>query len=173
MNTLKHQVIILLRGGLGSGKTTVGRLIRDGLPQAVSISFNILHLFLSQNPTKNKALTFEVALVLTEFFLQKGFSVILDELFVFPETLQPFFNLGKKHQTPVFLFQLEVSEEEAFRRYNSQGVKGVRKEGIQRIQRLLASYPIPQAQKINTELFSPQQIRDQILHHIDKKLSQK
>lgn len=171
MNTQNHQLMILLRGGMGSGKTTVGRLLRDSLPRSISISFNILHSFLTRDPVKNKSLTFETALLLADFYLNRNFSVILDELFIFPETLEPFFNLGRRYQIPVFLFELEVSPEEAFRRYTLQGIKEANKESIQRIYELLSANPLPMVQKIDTHQYAPEEIKDLILQHISERLS--
>jgi predicted kinase len=168
MNNQNQQILILLRGGLGSGKTTISRALRDNLPQTVSISINILHLFLSRDPLEKKALTFEAAWVLTDFFLKQNFSVVLDEFFIFPETLKPFFDLGEKYQIPVFLFELEVSVKEASERYALQGIKKIKKENIQGIFDLLSAHPISSAQKIDTQRYAPQEIVDLILQFISK-----
>ena len=170
MNSQTPQLLILLRGGLGSGKTTVGRLVRDSLPRAVSISLNILHSFISSEPLKNKTLAFESALVLADFFLRRNFSVILDELFIFPETTKPFFDLGEKYKIPVFLFELEVSPEGALKRYRLEGIKQRTKENIQGVLTFLSGHPISWAQKIDTNRYSPTQIRDLILESIRNKI---
>jgi len=172
MNNLSRQVLILIRGGLGSGKTTVGKLLRDSLSPAISISFNIFHTFISQDPIKNKSLTFEAMLMITDFFLKKKFSVILNELFIYPESIYPFLKLGEKYQIPVFLFELQVSEEEAFKRYELEGIKKVPRENIRKVLELLSTHPIPSAYEIDTNQYSAEEVKNLILKAIYERFSE-
>jgi len=86
------------------------------------------------------------------------------------KTTKPFFDLGEKYKIPVFLFELEVSPEGALKRYKLEGIKQRTKENIQGVLTFLSGHPISWAQKIDTNRYSPTQIRDLILESIRNKI---
>ena len=153
--------IILLRGGPNSGKTTIGRLVRDYLKRAVSIPVNTFHRFINRSSRTNKGLAFKGVINLSEFFLGLGYSVIIEDVFIFKKSIDLFFDLGRKINVPVYLFELGVSSETALNRNRKWGPPLIEARTRKLFELIKQNYD-SRAIKINAEDFSVSECADKI-----------
>ncbi|MEA3485720.1 MAG: AAA family ATPase [Candidatus Aerophobetes bacterium] len=161
------QVLIILRGAPATGKTAICKSIREKRPQTICISFDAVRGFICKNPRRYKVLASEATACLAEFFLKKGFSVTVEELFIHKKEIDCFFSLGKKQNVPVYLFELEASFQDILKRNPKRAIPvygGV--ENMKRLTRLVSENPDPRAIKIDTSKHSVKECVDLILKKI-------
>jgi len=103
---LALQSLILFRGPPGVGKTTLSRLLRRKINKLAVIKFDAIRRIVSEDPRRLKKLSFIATQNLVHFFLKRGYSVLVDELFISNREIEPFFQIAQAWKIPFFLFDL-------------------------------------------------------------------
>jgi len=154
--------IILLRGGPNSGKTEVGHLVGGQLGKTVSIPVNTFHRFINKNSGIDKVLTFKAVINLSAFFLERGYSILVEDIFIFKPGIDLFFNLGQAINIPVYLFELKVPFEVAWHR-NRDWRPPLNEDRTRKLFELIKENPDPRAMGVDAEKLSALECANTIL----------
>lgn len=152
----ESQVIIIIRGAPATGKTVIARRLRHERKRTVWLGFDVIRALVYKEPRKRKkGLIFEALLALADFFGGKGYSVVIEEIFIKKTQIDPFFKLGKKLRIPVYLFELRAKTKDLLlrnpdRKYSVNGGQ----EAVKRINKLVLSNPDKRAIIIDTSKFT-------------------
>lgn len=164
MSNGKNQKLLLFRGSAGTGKSVVAEKLRDIGKDKIWLQVDALKHFFPHHPQKDRPLLYETAKDLAEFFLSKGFSVIVDGTFQKTEWVDWFVGLAKKHKINWKVFEFTASVEDVIKRDRERpGVKqGWRKPISKRDLKggieFFRKNPYPGATQINTSEKSVEEV---------------
>ncbi len=107
------QSLVIIDGPMGSGKTTVAKLIHERINNVALLGLDRIKWTLSgfdRTPEQN-AMTGKVVRAMARTYLEAGASVLLDDGFTKAEIMQPYIELTAELHVPVFVFQLEAPDD--------------------------------------------------------------
>jgi len=111
---MKGQKIIILNGPMAGGKTSVSQLLFKKMKRTVLLGNDHLKCFVSDYqrtkpgiPGDRKTLS-EGTFALYKIFIDKDFSIILDNFFIEKSELRIFENYARKKKKDLYLFQIEA-----------------------------------------------------------------
>ncbi len=151
------QVLIILRGAPASGKTTIGKNLRDFHNKIVWLKVDNFKPFFSENLEEALPVVNETALVTLRYLLDQGNSVIFDGIFRNPIYVKKAMEYAKNKNIPCVFYQLSCSLKRLQERDRlREGVKeGCRKplgdEVIEKIYNELENTKIEGAIPLDTE----------------------
>lgn len=105
---MKPQVLVVLRGGVATGKTTVAEKLRDEVESVAWVQVDKLKSSFPGHPQNESTELHEAGLLLTEYFIKKGISVIVDSIFKEIVWIDQYRRLAEKHNLNLFVFELFV-----------------------------------------------------------------
>lgn len=107
------QFLAIIDGPMGSGKTTIAKLVHEQIENVALIGLDQIKWTLSgfdRTPEQNR-MTGKVVQAMAKTYLQNGASILLDEGFGKAEVMQPYLDLAAELSIPVFVFQLEAPDD--------------------------------------------------------------
>lgn len=112
------QILILLDGMSGAGKTTVSKLLAKELPRTAIVGFDKIKRFISdfQRGAEDNQIAREVTMVMAEKYLELGLSVIVENPFKTEEEINFYTGLARNREIPCYKFQLHADPEIALQR---------------------------------------------------------
>lgn len=155
-----RQVLIILRGAPASGKSTIAKKLRDYDKKIVWLKVDNFKPFFSDNTDIIVDDVNKAALSSLNYFLDQGFSIIMEGIFQNPKYIQEAVNLAKQKNLSVSVYQLDCSLQTLQERDRTrEGVKeGCRKvlgdDVIERLYRVIENNPFKNIIKLNTEKVS-------------------
>ncbi len=107
------QKIIIIDGPMGSGKTTVGKLLHPNLPRTAILSTDAIKFFISdfERGDRDNAISAAVLIQMCREYIKQGISLLLPQAFWKKEYLDPYLKLAEENNLKVFIYQLEGSKE--------------------------------------------------------------
>ncbi len=119
---VKHfPAVIVICGPPASGKTTTSQQLRNCFEHAIAIEVDaIVDMCGSQFIPPIKRLAHLGAQELAKFYLQHGWTVIVDELFIRSEYLDVWRHLATNQSVPFFVFQLTAQTNDLIKRNQSR-----------------------------------------------------
>lgn len=103
------QVLIILRGPPASGKTTLGKILRNADKKIVWLQVDGFKRFFSEDSDVTLDEVSKTALVTLSYLLNQGYSVIYDGIFKNPDYVQKAVELAKKKDISSVIYQLKCS----------------------------------------------------------------
>ena len=103
------QKLVILRGAPASGKTTICKNIRDIDKNIVWLSVDGIKPIFSEYKNETLEQSNKASLVMLDYLLSEGYSVIYDGIFKIPEHLRQAEEVARKKNIPLVVYQLEAS----------------------------------------------------------------
>ena len=164
------QVLIVLRGAPASGKSTIAKKLRDYDKKIVWLKIDSFKPFFSDDTDLIVDDVNKTALNSLDYFLDQGYSVIMEGIFQNPQYIKKAVDIAKQKSLSVSVYQLDCSLQTLQERDKTrEGVKeGCRKvlgyEVIERLYKAIENNPFENIIKLDTEKIS----LDQCLEIIKK-----
>lgn len=136
------QILMLLDGMMGAGKTTATRQLSDHMPRTAIIGMDKVKRFVSdfeRNEVDN-GIAREVVFEMAKKYLDLGLSVIVEQPFKTEEEISGYENLASERSIICHKFQLYTKPEVAFERIILRQENQKSKVPEERIRRNLSLY---------------------------------
>ena len=106
-----QQFLMIIDGPMGSGKTTIGKLLAKELPRTAMLSTDAIKFFISdfERGERDNAISAAVLREMCKEYIKQGLNVLLPQGFWKKEYLEPYINLAKENNLKLFVYQLEGS----------------------------------------------------------------
>jgi predicted kinase len=108
-----RQFLAIIDGPMGSGKTTLSKMVHGRIDNVALLGLDSIKWALSgfSRTSKQNAMTGHVVQAMARAYFQDGASVILDEGFGRAEVMEPYLDLADQLHVAVFVFQLDAPDE--------------------------------------------------------------
>lgn len=152
-----NQKLVILRGANASGKTTICKNIRDIDKNIVWLSVDGIKPIFSEYKNETLEQANKASLIVLDYLLDQGYSVIYDGIFKIPEHLRQAEEIAKKKDIPFVVYQLNSSlktlqEREKVRDGVRHGLwKPLGDELVARLYQKVQDNPIEEAIPLDTE----------------------
>jgi len=165
--------MILIDGPMGSGKTTIGRLLHKELPRTAILSTDSIKFFISdfERGERDNAIAAAVLMQMCKEYVKHGINILLPQGFWKKEYMDPYISLAKEHNLEVFMYQLEASRDVLLERIAARPIPAGRTPVPQ--ERILKNLQTWEDNKFeagkvfNTEEFAAEEIVQLILKDIN------
>lgn len=170
-NMSKKPRIIIIDGPMGSGKTTVSKMLHLQIPRSALLCWDELKWMsndLVNNPS-DKNLIKEIRIDMTKKFLKNNYTVIVEGGFGKPGRLKSYQVLARRNNTRFIHFFFTAPEHLLLKRAAARPKPAVEKKKITKAQITQNIKNHPDAEDaivINTEKLTPQQIVQKILKNL-------
>lgn len=168
-----NQKLVILRGAPASGKTTICKNIRDINKNIVWLSVDGIKPIFSEFKNETLEQSNKASLIMLDYLLGEGYSVIYDGIFKRPEHLRQAEEVAKKRNIPFVVFQLESSlktlqEREKVRDGVKHGLwKPLGDDLVAGLYQKVQENPIEEAIKLDTENLTLEQCLEVIRKNLD------
>ncbi len=155
-----NQKLVILRGAPASGKTTICKNVRNIDKNIVWLSVDGIKPIFSEYKNETLEHANKASLVMLNYLLTEGYSVIYDGIFKIPEHLRQAEEVAKKKTVQVIVYQLESSlkvlqEREKVRDGVKHGLwKPLGDDLIAGLYQKIQENPIEEAIRLDTEKLS-------------------
>lgn len=105
--------LIIIDGPMGSGKTTIGRLLHKELPRTAILSTDAIKFFISdfERGERDNAIAVSVLIQMCKEYVKQGINILLPQGFWKKEYMDPYIAFAKEHNLEIFIYQLEAPRE--------------------------------------------------------------
>ena len=172
MKSKNKLFLILIDGPMGSGKTTVAKILHEKLKRTAHIGLDRVKRYISdfkKNPHDNN-ISRNIVLAMTQEYLRQDINVIIEQGMKKYE-IENFKKAAKKYNAHCFVFQLEAPkpllESRVLARTQSLGKK-ITKTRINRNYKIHIDNKYENAIVFDSEKLSPEQIVKFILKEMRK-----
>jgi predicted kinase len=116
------QSIIIIDGPMGSGKTTIGKLLHKELKRTAILSLDGIKWFISdfERGERDNSISAAVLMQMCREYVKQGISILLPQGFWKEEYLKPYINLAKDNNIAFFVYQLEAPKDILLDRINKR-----------------------------------------------------
>ena len=162
--------LLIVRGSGGSGKSTIGKILRDKLQGKTALLCPDTFYWDICGKDDNSELVYEALNRLIDLYLNKGYNVILEGILSNKDEknnlrINKFIELGNKYNANIKLFFLKVSLETAIKRDKKRGnVLG--KEGTKKYHDKSLNVKHENDIEIDAENQTSLEVADLILSHL-------
>jgi chloramphenicol 3-O-phosphotransferase len=163
-----NQCLVIIRGAPASGKSTIAKKLRDFQKKIVWLKVDNFKDFFSEDGTLGLEYANESAIVILDYLLGQGFSVIMEGIFQNTEYIAQAIKVAENRAIPYKVYQIKCSLSVLQKRDKERpGIKeGCRKplgdEVIEKLYRIITDNPNPNAIILDTENLSPDECADTI-----------
>ena len=101
--------LIIIDGPMGSGKTTIGKLLHEKLKRTAILSTDSIKFFISdfERGERDNAISAAVLMQMCKEYIKQGIDVLLPQGFWKKEYLEPYLKLVEENRLKLFMYQLE------------------------------------------------------------------
>jgi predicted kinase len=105
--------MIIITGPMGSGKSTIGKLLHKQLKRTALLSTDAVKLLLSDNERgeRDNAIHAAVLMGMAKTYIEQGINILLPQAFWKREYIEPYCTLAKEKNMKLFVYQLEGPKE--------------------------------------------------------------
>lgn len=103
------QVLVIIRGAPASGKTTLGKNLRDFEKRIVWVQVDGFKRFFAENADAALDEVNKTALVVLTYLLDQGYSVVLDGIFKNSEYVHKAVDIAKSKNIQITIYELTCS----------------------------------------------------------------
>ncbi len=166
---MNSQTLVVLRGGVATGKTTVAEKLRNEIENVAWVHVDKLKSSFPGYPQSEFAELHEANLLLTEYFIKKGNSVVVDSVFKKISWIDQYKELAEKHGLNFVVFELFVDPKVGIERDQQRpGVvqgwrRPVEKKHVKGSIEMILKNPYPDAIKIDTTNLTVDEIAERIM----------
>ena len=167
--------LLLIDGPMGSGKTTVAKILHGRLKRTAYLGLDRVKSIISdfkRNPFDNE-ISRNVELAMTKEYLKQGINVIVEQGMTLRH-IKAFKKIAKKYNANLFIYQLDAPKklltERVFERAKLKGKFKPSKARVERNYKIHLKNKDKGAVVFDTEKLSLQQIIKHILKELNKEL---
>lgn len=167
------QSLIIIDGPMGSGKTTIGKMLHQHLPRTAIMSTDAIKFFISdfERGERDNAIAAAVLIQMCKEYVQQGISLLLPQGFWKKEYLEPYKKIAQDHNLRFFIYQLEAPKELLLERIAQRPVPALAKTPVpqERIVKNLATWEehrYHEGKIFNTAEMTPEQVVKEILKDV-------
>ena len=169
-----QKFLIIISGPMGSGKTTISKLLHLHLPRTAIINSDAIKFFISdfERGERDNAITAGVLLEMCREYIKHDINLLLPQPFWKKEYLEPYLKLAEENNLKVFIYQLEGSKELLFERIHNRPKSALAKTAVPE-ERILCNFKIWEENRyelgkvFNVDELSSEQIAQLILADIE------
>lgn len=169
------KILVIIDGPMGSGKTTIGKILRQNLKRTAVLSTDMIKFFLSdfERGERDNAITAAVLMQMCKEYINQGISIVLAQGFWKEEYLRPYLQLAKENNLEVFIYQLEAPKDFLIERIRNRPTPELAKTPVpeERIQKNLQKWEENRynlGKTFDVTKMSSEQIAKEILNDITK-----
>jgi predicted kinase len=110
MINLKKQTIVIIDGPMGSGKTTISKILHKKVKNFVYLSTDKIKWLQSDFSRSDRDIdvSLKVLLSMARTYLNEGFNLLIEENFIDKKVMEKFISLSKNKKTKLLVYHLEV-----------------------------------------------------------------
>ena len=125
MINLKKQILIIIDGPMGSGKTMVSDLLHKKLSKLAYLGTDRIKWSQSdfKRSEEDNSIALKVLYSMAETYLKNGFHVLVAQNFIDRKDRNKFISLAKKNKTKLFIYHLSAPKEILLGRIHKRGKK--------------------------------------------------
>ncbi len=108
-----QQSIVIIDGPMGSGKTTIGKVLHKELQRTAILSTDAIKWFISdfERGERDNAIAIAVMQQMCSEYIKHGISILLPQGFWKKEYLEPYIKLAEENNLKLFIYQLEAPQD--------------------------------------------------------------
>lgn len=105
--------MIIIDGPMGSGKTTIGKLLHPQLKRTVMLSTDAIKFFISdfERGERDNAISAAVLMQMCKEYIKHDINILLPQGFWKKEYLDPYLKFAEENNIKVYMYQLEGSKD--------------------------------------------------------------
>ncbi|MFA6397912.1 MAG: AAA family ATPase [Candidatus Paceibacterota bacterium] len=175
MKSNKKLFIVLITGPMGSGKTTVSKILHSKLKRTALISLDHIKKFISdfKRETKDNEISRNVILAMTKEYLRQNISVIIEQALSLGQ-INKFQKIADKYKANYFVYQLDaprkILEKRIKQRTEIPGKQKVSKERIVKNYNFHLENKYSKAIILDSEKLTPEKIASLIIKDVKNTL---
>lgn len=106
-----QKFLIIIDGPMGSGKTTIGKLVHTQLPRTAILSTDAIKFFISdfERGERDNAISAAVLMQMCKEYIKHDINILLPQAFWRIEYIEPYMKLAEENGLQFFAYQLEGS----------------------------------------------------------------
>lgn len=163
-----NNFLVIIDGPMGSGKTTIGKILHSKLKRTAVISSDKIKFFISdfERGERDNTITGAVLQQMCREYIKHGINIVLPQGFWKKEYIKPYIELAKENNLKLFIYQLEAPREVLIDRIKnraSQMTKPVPQERIDQNLDSWESHRYQTEKTFDTTKFNPEDIATLIL----------
>lgn len=155
---------------MGSGKTTVGKLLHKKLKRTAILSTGAIKWFISdfERGERDNVISAAVLIQMCKEYIKHGISILLPQGFWKKEYLDPYVKLAEENNLKLFVYQLEAPKNVLLERISKRSQSGLATSPVpqERIEKNLKTWEENRYQMgkvLNTNELKPEEIVQLIL----------
>ena len=108
-----NKSLIIIDGPMGSGKTTIGKLLHKRLKRTVLLSSDAIKWFISdfERGERDNAISGAVLQAMCKEYIKHDINILLPQGFWKKKYLEPYLKLAEENNLNLFVYQLEAPRE--------------------------------------------------------------
>lgn len=170
---MAKRFFIIIDGPMGSGKTTIARLLHKKLKRTAILGLDKVKWFVSdfKRNKKDNTVARHVVLAMVNEYIKHDINILIDQGFKKAEYMGDFVKIAKKAKLPLYIFQLTAPRNILLKRISKRGTakaanKPVPRTRILRNLREHDKYKFETAIVFNSSKLTARQIINKILKEI-------
>lgn len=172
MENNKKLFMILIYGPMGSGKTTVAKLLSKKLKRTAHIGLDRIKWFISdfKRNTNDNGITRNVIYSMVNEYFKNGINILLEQGMGI-EHIERFKKIAQKNKAELFVFKLNADKKILDQRVKERSIelgKDFPKMHIKKNYKLFLENNYKEAIEIDTSLISPELVTKKIIKEIKK-----
>ena len=166
-----NNFLVIIDGPMGSGKTTIGKILHSKLKRTAVISNDKIKFFISdfERGERDNAITGAVLQQMCREYIKQGINIVLQQGFWKKEYVNPYIQLAKDNNIKLFIYQLEAPREVLLERIENRSSQTTNPVPQERIDQNLDSWELNRYKSektFNTSQLNPEDIADLILEDL-------
>lgn len=168
--------LIIIDGPMGSGKTTIGKLLHKKLKRTARLSTDGIKFLLSdfERGERDNAITTSVLMQMYKEYVRQGINILLPQGFWKKEYIEPYIKFAKKNKLKTFIYQLEAPREVLLKRIENRPKPALAKTPVPKSRILLnlktwEKHKYQMGKNFDTTKLSPEQVVKEILKDLKAK----
>ena len=172
MKNNKKLFMILIYGPMGSGKTTVAKLLSKKLKRTAHIGLDRIKSFISDFKRNNhdNEISTNIIFSMVNEYLNSGINVLLEQKMSI-EHIKKIEKIAQKNKAELFVFKLNADKKILDQRVKERSIelgKSFPKNHIQRNYKLFIENNYKEVIEIDTSFISPELVTKKIIKEIKK-----
>jgi len=170
---MAKRFFIIIDGPMGSGKSTIAKLLHKELKRTAILGLDKVKWFVSdfQRNKKDNTIARHVVLAMVNEYIRHNLNILIDQGFKRAEYMDDFMKIAKKNKLPLYIFQLTMPRNVLLKRLKKRGTakeanKPVPKTRILRNLREHERYKFGKAKIFDSSRLTVRQIVNKILEEI-------
>ncbi len=134
-----QKFLIIIDGPMGSGKTTIGKLLHQKLKRTAILSTDGIKWFISdfERGERDNKISAAVLMQMAKEYIKHGINILLPQGFWKKEFVEPYIKLAEENNLKTFIYHLEAPKEVLLDRIDNRPLNP------------LATSPVPKERVLN------------------------